>query len=209
MFRRTHWRLMDGRTWIARSRARCVSMWTAESEYNALQAGIIVGSLLAVIVPLAILGYCIHRRVRRRSKKGKENKLVKTLTGSRLSVNNDSGIAKNQEPKWKPVQSKSPTLSSGIGSAHSDAAHSSPPDSNKKPSPSSGSFDRQSPATDSTGPRSSPSYGSHSSGSPNRPRSKSGIKYDGSYYTGEPIQGTPAVEFGNVDADVIHKNTEV
>ena len=186
------------------SRVLCVII--AESEYKALQAGIIVGSLLAVIVPLGILGYCIHRRVRRRAKKGKENKLKRTLTGSRLSINNESGFAKSAEPKWKTVQSKSSTLSSGVESAGSEV-HSSPLDSKKKSS-SPGSYDRQSPVTNSTAPHSSPSSGSQSSGSPNRASLKPGRKYDGAYYTGEPIHGAPpAVEFGQIE--VIHKNTEV
>ena len=107
--------------------------------------------------------------------------------------------------------------------AHSELVRSSPPDQDVKSTgvPSNGStFDRESsrsPAASSlTGSKASPTDSQSSSSQASGGGGVNGQKasrqrYDGVYYTHEPIRGAPNVEFEDkiMDVEINHRNTEV
>lgn len=187
------------------------------------------------MVPLLILAYCCCRKQRRNHKKGLENKTLKVLTTSRHSLNESSGhgvtvsttkgAKTSMEPSWKKESPES-NSSSGISSAKQmDLVRSLPPDNDIK-SDTNSTFDRdstRSPVTSSgSGGKTSPTD-SKSSGSPanwSRPaldstsaqqKRNSRQRYEGVYYTHEPIKNAPLVDFPNtvLDVEINHRNTEV
>ena len=215
-------------------------MCIAEKQYVAEKAGIITGIVLAVVVPFMILAFCCCRRHRRNHKKGLENKTLKVLTTSRHSLNepstptfplntdktNTTSNNARDEPNWNKQESSGSPGSSGFGSVtHSELARSSPPDQDVKSNPSSGStFDRDSTrspvaSSSSAGSKASPTDSQSSSSQASGGVPSTGVngqkmgrqRYDGVYYTHEPIRGAPAVEFENkiMDVEINHRNTEV
>jgi len=184
----------------------------AEGEYRARRGGFISGITLAVLVPFFVLAFCCLRCHRRNHKKGLENKTLKKLTNSRHSLSeppatssvtlvsnksrpasssNSSGIS-SLKKDVDALSSPSTTLQSDKSSPLQNiSAHPSPLRSEAQPSPLSTSA-RASPL--STSARASP-----------------GKRYDGVYYTHEPIRGAPPVHFEEkvMDVEINHRNTEV
>jgi hypothetical protein len=158
------------------------------------------------------------------------------LTTSRHSLNDSAshGPSMNSakspiEPVWKKENDSSSLFSSGIGSVtHMDSVRSSPPDQEVKTDASSTStFDRgstHSPVSgnlsgNKTSPTESMSNSSQSSrektthalASINGGQRNSRQRYDGIYYTHEPIRGAPVIDFkdDDISVEINHRNTEV
>ena len=188
------------------------------------------------MIPLLILAYCCCRKQRRNHKMGKENKTLKALTTSRHSLNESSsgaGFAASKptssepEAKWKKASPDSQS-SSGVSSVKRDldlVRSSSVPvdhdsstfDSSRSPVTSSASGGKTSP----TGSKSSSSpaswnrdtldsAGTTTSNGNNKRNSRH--RYQGIYYTHEPIKNAPLVDFppdAELDVEINHRNTEV
>ena len=192
---------------------------TAEGEYYARRGAEIAGITLAVLVPFFCLGFCCCRRHRRNHKAGLENKTLKKLTTSRHSiseapipVNTIVPTANVQLVKKNRIGSSSG--SSGISSnppdgssASNNTSEASPPLGSGPipPSPLSSSV-RASPSNPSVTSGSAYGGGGGAGGNVTRPK-----RYDGVYYTHEPIRGAPQIDFEEktMDVEINHRNTEV
>ena len=163
------------------------------------------------------------------------------LTTSRHSLNDSASHGPSMtsakiththvEPVWNKGNDSSSPFSSGIGSVtHLDLVRSSPPDQEiKTDSSTTSTFERastRSPVSSNlSGSKASPtestsdsSHGSRDRAAAHAPASiaSSGSKnnrqrYDGTYYTHEPIRGAPVIDFkdDDLDVEINHRNTEV
>ena len=161
------------------------------------------------------------------------------LTTSRHSLNDSAShgpnisSAKNPhthiEQVWMKENNSSSPFSSGIGSVtHLDSVRSSPPNQEVKTDASTTStFDRgstHSPVSSNlSDSKASPTESTSNSSQDSRGRTThapasiaiepktSRQRYDGTYYTHEPIRGAPIIDFKDdeIDVEINHRNTEV
>ena len=162
----------------------------------------ISGIVLAVLIPLAITAWCCCRRQNRLKKKGRTNKTLDYVMGSRHSLNGDSYSSTGKSPMkmksapvidaaWSTKDADRDSPSSGIGSVvQSEVARSSAPGNaakSPKSSPNSNStFASSSPAGSDEGTADSQKGGAAGGAGVGGRR-----RYDAVYYTHEPIQGAP------------------
>lgn len=176
----------------------------------------IAGIVLAVLVPMAITAWCCCRRQRRLKKKGRTNKTLDYVMGSRHSLNGDSYSSTGakspmkkssaiEPPTWTTKDDDRDSPSSGIGSVVQSEmlARSSAPNAAKSP--------KSSPNSNSTFASSSPSAGSDEGTADNQKGGAGRRRYDAVYYTHEPIQGAPNGHFEEkeMDVELDHRNTAV
>jgi len=196
---------------------------TAETEFYVRRGAEISGIMLAVMVPFFCLGFYCCRRQRRNHKRGLENKTVKKLTTSRHSLSeppiptNANITSRDSSSGRIELVSKKSRVgssfgSSGIGSNLREPDASSGSNNTSEASPALGMGPAISSAQSSSVPgspsvTSGSAYGS-ASGSASGARIK---RYDGVYYTHEPIRGAPVIEFEEktMDVEINHRNTEV
>lgn len=146
------------------------------------------------------------------------------LTTSRHSLNESSNngpiviktnaVKASQETNWAKKERTSSQFSSGIGSVipsdiKTDESSNSFDGSTRSPVTSSASGGKTSPSTESQSSNSQTSRDREIESTSGKRNSRS--RYDGVYYTHEPIRGAPPVDFDDkvLDLEINHRNTEV